>query len=76
MDDKAHSLSSINIHVLAFAHLIINATANNIKQFVRNSLLTSFVILEIELTQQLIGIISGRLHSHHTCRMFTSIAIK
>lgn len=58
------------------AILFIDTTTNNIKQFIGDSLLTTLVILKIKYTQNLISIVSSRLHSHHARSMLTCQTIK
>lgn len=51
-------------------HLVVDTTANNIKQFICNGLLTTLVVLQVEFAQEFIGIIRSSLHSHHSSSMF------
>ena len=45
---------------------LADLTADNIKQFGRDALLSEFIILELKLVKQFLGIVVGALHSHHT----------
>ena len=50
--------------------LVVNRTAHDIKQLAGDGLLPALVVLQVEFTENLIGIISSRLHCHHTGCMF------
>ena len=56
--------------------LVIHATSHNIEQFIRNGLLTTLVILQIEFSQEFIGIIRSSLHGNHTGCMLTRLTIQ
>lgn len=51
-------------------------TSNNIEQFARDGLLTALVVLQLEQTEEFVGIVGRGLHCHHSGSMFGSIAIE
>ena len=57
-------------------HQLLTGTTSDIKQFVGDSLLTSLVVLQVEFTQQLIGIIGGCLHGNHTGCVLRGIVVE
>ena len=50
--------------------LVVDRTADNVEQFAGDGLLSALVVLKVQLTQQFVGIVCCRLHSHHTGGMF------
>ena len=56
--------------------LVIHATSHNIKQFIGNGLLTTLVVLQVELTKQFVGIIRCGLHGNHAGSMLTRLTIQ
>jgi len=46
--------------------LIVDGTADNIKQLAGDGLLTTLVVLQVQLAKQLVGIIRRSLHGHHS----------
>ena len=46
--------------------LVFHLTAEDIEQFGSNALLTELVVFEVKLFEQLLGVVVGALHCHHT----------
>ena len=65
---KARTTKSSGFFLL-FRCLVVDRTSDDIKQFARNRLLATLIVLQVKLTQQLIGIIRSCLHGHHTGSM-------
>ena len=59
-----------------FSAILSCLTTDNIKQLACNSLLSALVILQIQITEYLIGIVRCSLHGHHTGRMLRGIAVQ
>ena len=73
--EKRHNVSRLNVGSASWRS-VIHRTTDNIKKFVGNCLLTTLVVLQVELPEQFVGIIGSRLHGHHSCRMLGSIAVE
>ena len=57
-------------------HQLLTGTTSDIKQFVGDSLLTTLVVLQVEFSQELIGIIGGCLHGNHTGCVLRGIVVE
>ena len=55
---------------------VVHRTAYDVKQFACDGLLTRLVVLQVQLAQQLVGIVGGRLHGYHSGCMLGSHAVK
>ena len=55
---------------------VVDSTANNVEQFVCDGLLTTLVVLQIELAKEFVGIIRSCLHGHHASSMLRGHAVE
>ena len=55
---------------------VADRTSDDVEQLVGDGLLATLVVLEVETTEQFVGIVGGSLHRHHTCRMLTGNTVE
>ena len=56
--------------------LVVDTASNDVEQFACDGLLTRLVVLQVEFTQEFVGVVGGRLHRHHSGGMLGGIAVE
>ena len=62
--------------MLELAPLVVDTATNDVEQLARDGLLATLVVLQIELAQNLVGIVRSGLHGNHTCGVFAGDAVE
>ena len=62
--------------MLELAPLVVDTATNDVEQLARDGLLATLVVLQIELAQNLVGIVRSGLHGNHTCGVIAGDTVK